>query len=762
MSGDKDQSTTSLRMRFDDPDDGSITDVAARKQQNTVNVSRYKHARILFPALGFPAVISPQSGASGDTRDPSRCVTLLILSRRPLGKADVARHLRWVPWEKRHTRWLPDALHGGTNAFREEEIDVRGGILSEREGRKFPRYLSQDRHTQLYHVGGDHEGEKTGFGVGLSRDVRRFYWRRNLRHINEVRIYESASARLPAGLLNLFWINRSKQDDENDRSQEMDLLLEEFAVSSRFGHDGIPAIDKFVGKTRDAQKSKYVREYEYEFGQPTSGAARVEVLHPVFVTQPQPSLRIGHLTDLHVAIRHDTYGKNLAKAGARGSKYHNWNRACEKLYSNAKLSCDALLMTGDLIDYGRGHDGVSPLGKDESYLRDRNWFLFYSFLAGGENYTKPAYTILGNHDWRLNPYPARAPGAPAPEAMKLSKDELEKAHGPGADQKWYEKDDTNWTSGAKKKLIDRDGSLEVKGTPLETVYESVAWYLLLINPFLDYTSPLPGGYQLAMLDWAEDEVVDRTVVSNGTDFGRTPLIPNTAGGPVAKTCLTAHQAKLVALVAREAGKAKILGIHAPPLGPWPHWPDDELRKGWVSWDPKKPSRGATGGKWISRDSYGRERESYEHRTYAITTSYEPAGQEADYGTFAKRRSWLIRKLRDSKFALVLAGHIHRQNILALKDSGIQNGPVYVEAVTEYEAAMAQTPLFVNTTSAGPLGAVHRTRNASERVDSGYTEIVITNTGKVLGVEFMDTTSKAKAKPRPLLSDAELRQVVRSF
>ena len=51
------------------------------------------------------------------------------------------------------------------------------------------------------------------------------------------------------------------------------------------------------------------------------------------------------------------------------------------------------------------------------------------------------------------------------------------------------------------------GKLDVKGSPVQTVIESVLWYLLLINPFLDYAFDLPSGQQVLMLDWAEDEEV---------------------------------------------------------------------------------------------------------------------------------------------------------------------------------------------------------------------------------------------------------------
>ena len=47
----------------------------------------------------------------------------------------------------------------------------------------------------------------------------------------------------------------------------------------------------------------------------------------------------------------------------------------------------------------------------------------------------------------------------------------------------------------------------LKGFPVETSVESIAWYLLSINPFLDYAFTLPGKQSVLMLDWAKDEDV---------------------------------------------------------------------------------------------------------------------------------------------------------------------------------------------------------------------------------------------------------------
>ena len=87
--------------------------------------------------------------------------------------------------------------------------------------------------------------------------------------------------------------------------------------------------------------------------------------------------------------------------------------------------------------------------------------------------------------------------------------------------------------------------------------ESVAWYLLLINPFLDYQFALPTGHQFLMLDFAEDEELKNTEEeANGQ-------------GPRSLSCLTPLQQWHVDLLIKSPGKAKTIGIHVPPIGPRP-------------------------------------------------------------------------------------------------------------------------------------------------------------------------------------------------
>ncbi len=744
---------------------------AARHEWNTVDDSTHLPARILWPALGFPAVISP---GSGDTAIATRTVCLLVLSNRnpqknPLSKRDVARHLRMVPWaQRREKRYLPA---DSTAAFKEEEIEVRHTESFLDDGRAQLINLTGHRNAD------DPQGER-GFVIGVSSYVLDFYAsklpeKQRLPYMYEIKILEHAMTRFSPDLYHLFWVNAGRKDDKKVRSEEMNTLLEHFARSSRFGKDGVLPLSKFVGKTRQAYEQKYVREYEYELNQPEVPDHRTEVLHPVFIREPAVPLRIGHLTDLHMDTRIAALDQKLRQSGA---KMHNWNQACKDLYDKAKADCDILFMTGDLIDYGRGYNGHGPMNSDKSYWRDRNWFIFYEFLAAGLNYSKPVYTTLGNHDWRINPYPLLNDSAPKPHEVGADPKELNTAYGPGAKAKSYSTDPGMVGEGLAKVFFARDGSFEVSRTALVTNTASVAWYLMLINPFLDYAWRLPGGYNMLMLDWAEDELVDPHPILGGVQRGRG-LVPDNYGGPLAKNCLTKVQKAVVEHVAAAPSGPKILGIHQPPVGPHEHWSDDDLDHGRVrytandlkaAWDAlyegKKGSHGferkfqgsddqrkyslhrLSGARFDEKLLYevavhGLKVADQIYPTLAIRTQEsEPLGREATCGSFVVERDWLIRKLREARFNVVLSGHIHRRHVLVIDDSGNGmpaewRGKWVVRKVASGKPPAGFKPLFVNSTSAGPLGHIYAARGKYLSAASAYTSISIAASGAVESVEF---------------------------
>ena len=328
-------------------------------------------------------------------------------------------------------------------------------------------------------------------------------------------------------LFHVFWNNHRAGEDVP--SDEMALLLKSVAPANREKDAKVWVDSAPAPQLRTQWRQKWdrllpglLREYEYgvlseaERQKSKPSKPRAEILHPVFVMKAAPRpLRIAHVTDLHVDVRWDIFEERL-KSVAPQVKFNNSNRSSLAIYRDATgdAKADIVLMTGDLIDYGRGHRGLAEggkLGENKDYLRDRNWFLFQELLASGDRYTRPVFTSLGNHDWRLNPYPPFVPGAPnfqefvhnfASFKKEQIADWIRKSHGDNHDARFSY--DPRWKHVDLRdfvkilgKAITSSETLEDEGLPSETHIDSIAWYLLTINSFLDYRCELPGGYRRA-------------------------------------------------------------------------------------------------------------------------------------------------------------------------------------------------------------------------------------------------------------------------
>lgn len=693
--------------------------------------------RILWPALGFPAVIAPGTAQGSRIPAPARQASVLLLSNRPtLTAEDAARDLRVVPWVQRARRYIPSGQPG---CFTAAELTVR----------------TDSPTTPLLQPAHDDRGDAVRFGAdgqssisaSLARPVRRFYERQGLRYLHEIRISEAACARLPDGQYHLFWNGRPNA--ESDPSDEMKLLLDQYALPTR-------RAELTPDKRHERLKiTTLLDEYQFEYGvlhPPYQQADRdkrlTEVLHPLFVrralvSRPAGSVSIAHVTDTHVNARADVYEENLKSNDPsitwdgtrfwykknRVVRYNNFNRSFDRIYADAKRGADVILMTGDLIDYGRGPLGLvdngryrNRLDEDWTYQTDRNWFLFYYLLASRDAYGSPVYTSLGNHDWRLNPYPPFAPGAPDPPVLlhnylDFTEDEqktiIRAAHGHGHDTK-YSYSELGAERLAKAIGGYFTGELSFDGSPLETNVQSVIWYLLLINPFLDYAFPLPGGQQVLMLDWGKDEeIYNFESARDWMEYSQR-----------AKNCLSTLQEWHLSELARSPGKAKIIGLHAPPLGPAERWTDEDLYEGEKVFGAGQDSR-------MRKPTDGKTVKVEKHTLCAIAPKGAPIGVAAIYGTIVHHRDEFIRKVGESAsgIRLVLSGHIHREGLLVAypptndHEARLLRSVTYTEATDHARgvgpgiAAIRRTkgpdgreqvrafpaPLYVNTTSAGPRG-----------------------------------------------------------
>jgi predicted MPP superfamily phosphohydrolase len=772
-------------------------------------------ARILYPALGFPAVIAPTDGESRNPSletDATRCLCILLVSDiQTLSQEAAARHLRYVPWKERGRRHIP-YQEGEIGTFRKEDLKVsKPKVLSPKPNKGDPT----DIHGQIILFGANSKGDN-GIVVNLPEYVSRFYKNIGLGFLYEIRVSETACRVFDKPLYHIFWNN--KTTNESVPSDEMLILLQKFAKPRR----------EKLGILWKKHSTHLLDEYRYEYGSlhlPYRGKSApskipTEILHPVFVRRSKaPVLKIAHLTDTHVHTKADVFEENLRLHDPIALKHYlNWNKHFESIYMKSKIDSNILLLTGDLIDYGRGYwglDELNGLGDNGLYHSDRNWFLFYYLLASGERYTNPVYTSLGNHDWRLNPYPPFSPGAPIPSYIftglstvrpnKHQDSPIEKAlktaHGPGSDivvsytysvEKKY--------SGILKAFLNKVGGLEIvrqfgrlkdksiitnlfkgyktlnrPGFPSETKLESVEWYLLCINPFLDYIFTLPTGHSVLMLDWAEGE----NVVWPSTKLGRQAAVSldltkfppvdidfSWDEGPKARNCLTALQVKLAEIFANSNGNAKIIGIHSPPIGPWHDWYSKDLRLGFKKYDPVDES--TFRGYPNYRANLSNNGEIRGHPLFSIKpriTINWPAveGMDASYGSFEQNRSWFIRFIAERKYhiRLVLSGHIHRQDLFVTYKSKITLGreetpEMFIQSIFPREThgvpsfaganlklsktsnepdGLVPGPLYVNSTSIGPLGHFYVSKGEEIHMPPGYSYIELVNDGTIKKVEF---------------------------
>ncbi len=723
-------------------------------------------ARILWPALGFPAVIAPRANASKDPLDgdATRSICVLVLSdKKDLTREDAARLLRYTLWTQRRRR---NMKAGAPGSFAAGDLVVRNSLAK----------IGPEDDTKLaeaFQFGSNRNGQNA-VCVSLARYVRRFYQQQGLDHLHEIRVSEAASAGLAEGQYQLFW--NKEEVDENKPSDEMSLLLDRFAGPRR----------NALGEDWQSWLSYLIDEYKFEYGalhlpyyERDKTRQFTEVLHPLFVRRDaNATLRIGHVTDTHVDVRADVYERNLKTKGkplsyannrltykGKPLAYNNWNKDFVSIYTYAKQSSDVLLLTGDLIDYGRGHLGTVKasdwLGEDSYYHEDRNWFLFYYLLASGESYTKPVYTILGNHDWRLNPYPPFAPGAPDPRSFihyhlqfvkgDCSDEDLKEllriAHGPGYEKAFAYSLQANSRLDLVLRYPEKvvgalGGKFDFPGSPVETTFESVAWYLMLINPFLDYRFALPAGHQFLMLDWGRAEEL------MNPDEPRTFM----GFGQRAANSLTSLQKWQVDGFTRVPGRAKVIGIHAPPIGPYPNWFDEDLLQGSKTYKPGEDSR--------LRMPDGSILRFPSHTLLAIRRQGDPFGVAADYGSIVRERDWFITTVASpgSGVRAVLSGHNHRANLLVAYKYG--DGMVIrrvVEpatkgvrppgvAVRPHAPSSPITswppPLYVNTTSAGPRGGEYLyselsryCKNAPPNRHPGYSILTLSSDGTIQGVSM---------------------------
>ena len=394
------------------------------------------------PALGFRAVVARRWCSAGPVRRSAR--DRRAAAQRP---PDAQRRGRGATPADRPLGGAnaPPDRPGQPGSFSAAELTVRSGA-------KLTRPQKDDRADAVAFGGDRYEA---CIVASLSRAVRDFYARQGLRHLHEIRVSEAASGRLADGQYHVLWNGTAATGS----SDEMRMLVDTIAVPRRDGHrgehGGREALAQADPRVPGRRVPARVRPAPPAPSGPRLAAAAhggaAPRLRSPQLRQPHGRPPHGHAhrrADRRVRAQPVSAPDPMSAAGGRlryrGAPvlFNNWNRTFCSLYDDAKNNAKAILITGDLIDYGRGHLGLvnggrhrHELGVDGAYHRDRNWFLFYDLLASGSRYCQPVYTSLGNHDWRscnltrrsrpALPIPRRSstttPTSPCPGARSTSR-----------------------------------------------------------------------------------------------------------------------------------------------------------------------------------------------------------------------------------------------------------------------------------------------------------------------------------------------------
>jgi hypothetical protein len=143
------------------------------------------------------------------------------------------------------------------------------------------------------------------------------------------------------------------------------------------------------------------------------------VSHALALRPAEGALRFIHATDLHVALRNDTYEVTLnigeEDVGATSAlQFINFNNNLRRFIRHANAladhgKLDFVLMLGDLVDF------VEHTYSAQDDYGENSWKLFRNIITGAETggagiegnpgIKVPVFTSTGNHDWRFFPYP---------------------------------------------------------------------------------------------------------------------------------------------------------------------------------------------------------------------------------------------------------------------------------------------------------------------------------------------------------------------
>jgi hypothetical protein len=240
------------------------------------------------------------------------------------------------------------------------------------------------------------------------------------------------------------------------------------------------------------------------------------------------------------------------------------------------------------------------------------------------------------------------------------------------------------------------------------------------------------------------------------------------------SCLTPLQQELVSGFFKLPGRSKIVGVHAPPIGPYPDWTDKDMLEGRTKYGKENVGkvRGITS--FVTEKPDGSKEQWYGHPLFATKPKGGLVGVTADYGSFESKRDWFIENVGDGKsnVRVVFSGHIHRNGAYVVHLMGNETGRTLageriVYRVTPSQASNAvypavsrtpqgrRGPLYVNTTCAGPNGNYHWA-GVDAKVYPGYARVDLAENGTIRLVEFRKLREPAIKRALTRGPEAELK------
>jgi hypothetical protein len=300
--------------------------------------------------------------------------------------------------------------------------------------------------------------------------------------------------------------------------------------------------------------------------------------HSAYARSTWSSFGFAHITDLHVSRRIDGFAGQLRQLGFDegavqlsncNDKLRTFVRAANRLHAMDRL--DAVLATGDLVDYFREDDDPGTLssaagnfGLLEDILRGRSPF---SDGSPAEELRIPILTTLGNHDYRVGAYPLIGDVARGGIALSL----LDQQAGFNLTlQEAVAMVGGSWSPEGIPLVPDIHSAVEKNAVAIsESLRSDRSFYARRFSRQRSFVSRI-GPHRIAMLDTGPDagvttDAVDAfigAVIGGGSEDTRQFLsgTPNCEG-------LEAAEIALVRMALAEAGPGGLVlvGMHAPPL-----------------------------------------------------------------------------------------------------------------------------------------------------------------------------------------------------